>query len=146
MADMNLPTQMVLFADRGETLRDLGSGFRGDRAKVDATEIVIVLLAIAAVVATFWLLARWASWREGRGTFHSPKKLFQRLAAAHRLSIRERHLLLRAARNVKSSLPACLFLRPDLFDVAAAHSQLSSKTKELAAIKRKLFNSRLTAA
>ena len=140
---MNVPANILLFADRGETLRDLGGGFRGDRAKVDATEIAIVVLAVASVVAAFWLLARWnASARGTRQSYHNPRQLFRRLAAAHRLSFRERLLLAKAARYVKTSLPSCLFLRPDLFDIAAAHSQLVSKTKELSAIKRKLFTPR----
>jgi hypothetical protein len=136
---MNAPAHILLFADRGETLRELGGGFRGDRAKVDATEIAIVVLAVAAVVAAFWLLARWNAWREERASYHNPRQLFRRLAAAHRLSFRERLLLAKAARYVKTSLPSCFFLRPDLFDVASSHSQLLSRAKELSAIKRKLF-------
>jgi hypothetical protein len=139
---MNALASVLMFADRGETLRELGSGFRGERAKVDATEIAMIVLATLAAVAAFWLLARWASTREGRGAYHNPKQLFFKLAAAHRLNLRERQLLLKAARCVKAPLPACLFLRPDLFDVAAEHSQLLSKAKDLSAIKRKLFTAR----
>jgi hypothetical protein len=136
---MSVAVQFALLADRSETLRELGSGFRGERAKVDAWEIAMLVLAALAVGVVFWLLARWAARREGRGAYHNPKQLFQKLAAAHRLSYRERQLLLKAARYAKAPLPASLFLRPDLFDAASAHVQLASRATELSAIKRRLF-------
>ena len=136
---MNILGQTPLFGDRGETLRELGGRFRGERAKVDAGEIVMLVLAALAVGAVFWLLARWAARREGRGAFHNPKQLFRKLADAHRLRFGQRQLLLKAARFAKAPLPATLFLRPDLFDIASAHSQLASRADELAAIKRRLF-------
>jgi hypothetical protein len=135
----NFPT---LFADRSETLRELGGGFRGDQAKLSFQDIAIVLLAGAAVVGFFYALSRFASWREGRSAYHNPKQLFRKLAAAHGLSFRERWLLGQAARYVNIPLPACLFLRPDLFDQASAHPELSARAAELLALKRKLFDPR----
>ena len=35
----------ILLADRGETLRDLGSGFRGEQARLSVWDVAIVLLA-----------------------------------------------------------------------------------------------------
>ena len=134
-----LPT---LLADRGATLRELGGGFRGDQAKLNLQDVMIVLLAGAAVVAIFFILSRLASWREGRSAYHNPKQLFRKLAAAHGLSFRERWLLGQAARYVNIPLPACLFLRPDLFDLASAHPELSARGAELIALKRKLFDRR----
>jgi hypothetical protein len=132
----------ILFADRGETLRDLGGGFRGDEAKLHFQDVAIVLLAGAVVVGLFFVLSRFTSWREGRSAYHDPKQLFRKLAAAHGLTFRERWLLGQAARYVNVPLPACLFLRPDLFDVAGGHPELSVRAAELVALKRKLFDRR----
>lgn len=131
-----------LLADRSATLRDLGGGFRGDEAKVNSHDLAIVLLVGAALVTLFWLLSRFAASREERTAFHDPKQMFSKLAAAHGLSFRERRLLCQAARYVNISLPACLFLRPDLFDLASAHRELSPRAEELTALKRKLFDPR----
>jgi hypothetical protein len=129
----------IVFADRGETLRELGGGFRGERAKVSPYEVAAVVLAGLGVIAFFWLLARYAVWREGHRVYHNPKQLFRKLARAHGLSLRQRWLMGQAARHVNVPLPACLFLRPDLFDIAAANSRLSGRADELKALKRKLF-------
>jgi hypothetical protein len=137
-----LTTLPLLFADRSETLRDLGSGFRGDQAKLHFQDVAIVLLAGAAVVGFFYILSRFTSWREGRSSYHNPKQLFRKLAAAHSLNFRERWLIGQAARYVNIPLPACLFLRPDLFDAASAHPELSPRAAELIALKRKLFDQR----
>jgi hypothetical protein len=129
----------VLFADRSEMLRDLGSGFRGDHAKIDAQDVLMFLAAALVIALAIWLLARYAAWRENRTSYHNPRQLFRRLSSAHSLSLGERKLLLKAARQVKSSLPASLFLRPDLFDSAAADTDLAQRAGELEALKRKLF-------
>jgi hypothetical protein len=129
----------VVFAGRGDTFRDLGGGFRGDNARVHTSEILIVVVAAVIAIIIFWLLAHWASWREGRGVYNNPKQLFRRLAAAHSLSLRERWLLIQASRHVQIPFAACLFLRPDLFDTAAAHSELTDRGEELRAMKTKLF-------
>jgi hypothetical protein len=132
----------VLFADRSEMLRDLGSGFRGERAQVDANDVLMFLGAALAIALGVWLLARFAAWRENRAGYHNPKQLFRRLSAAHSLSMSERQLLLKASRHLKNSLPACLFLRPDLFDSAAADTHLTQRAEELEALKHKLFPQR----
>jgi len=129
----------VLFADRSEMLRDLGSGFRGDQAKIDAQDVLLFLAAALVIALAIWLLARYAAWRENRTSYHNPKQLFRRLSSAHSLSMGERKLLLKAARQVKSSFPASLFLRPDLFDSAATDTDLAPRADELEALKRKLF-------
>jgi hypothetical protein len=131
-----------LLADRSEMLRDLGSAFRGERAKLNLYDVALVVFCIVGVIVVFWLLARFAAWREGRAGYHNPKQLFRRLAAAHRLSLRERQLLNRAARHAKIPLSTSLFLRPDLFDMAASHSQLAAHSEQLSAIRRKLFGKR----
>jgi hypothetical protein len=132
----------LLFADRGETLRDLGSGFRGDQAKLHFADVAIVVLAGAAVVGLFFFLSRFTSWREGRASFHDPKHLFRKLATAHSLTFKDRYLLVQIARYVSVPLPACLFLRPDLFDAASTHPELSPRAADLLALKRKLFDAR----
>jgi hypothetical protein len=129
----------VLFADRSEMLRDLWSGFRGERAQIDAKDVLIILGAVLVIALGIWLLARFAEWRENRASYHNPKQLFRRLSAAHKLSLSERKLLVKAARQLKSSFPASLFLRPDMFDSAAADTDLAPRAGELEALKRKLF-------
>ena len=130
----------ILLADRGETLRDLGSGFRGEQARLSVWDVVIVLLAGAVIVALFFVLSRFTSWREGRSAYHNSRHLYRRLATAHGLSIRERWLITQVARYVSVPLPACLFLRPDLFDQAGAHPELADRTAELTDLKHKLFD------
>jgi hypothetical protein len=129
----------VLFADRSEMLRDLGSGFRGERAEIDAKDVLMFLAAALVIAFVIWLLARFAAWRENRTSYHNPKQLFRRLSSAHSLSLSERKLLLKAARQLKSSFPASLFLRPDMFDSAATDTDLAPRADELEALKRKLF-------
>ena len=72
----------VVFADRGETLRKLGGGFRGDNAKISPFEVAAVIVGGLGVVAFFWLLARYAAWRGERQVHHNPRQLFRKLARA----------------------------------------------------------------
>jgi len=128
-----------LFADRGEMLRDLGGGFRGERAKLHADDVILVILGGALIGVLFWLLSHFVRSRERRASYYDPKQLFRKLAAAHQLSFGERRLLLLAARYANLPLAACLFLRPDLFEVAAAHPELAGRSEQLFSIKQKLF-------
>ena len=130
----------ILLADRGEMLRELGGGFRGEQARLSAWDVAIVLLGGAVIVALFFVLSRFTSWREGRSAYHNSRHLFRRLATAHGLSIRERWLLTQVARYVSAPLPACLFLRPDLFELAGSHPELAERAAELNELKQKLFD------
>jgi hypothetical protein len=135
-----LPKFSILFADRGEMLRELGSSFRGEQARLSVWDVAIVLSAGALIVALFFVLSRFTSWREGRSAYQNSRHLFRRLSSAHGLTIRERWLITQAARYVSAPLPACLFLRPDLFDLAAAHPEFADRAAELTELKGKLFD------
>ncbi len=127
-----------IFADR-DAYRDLSSGFRGDRAKLDATEITIVVVAIIAALAMFWVLSRLASWREGRGPYHNPQQLFKRLCTAHGLGRKERQSLVQLSRTAQLPLPSMAFFRPDIFDNVAAGTITKLRTSELDLLHAKLF-------
>ncbi len=129
----------LLFADRGALLRDMGSGFRGDRPRVDATEVAMVIAATIAAVVAFWLLARFASFREGRGSSNNPKLLFRQLCQAHGLSRTQRSLLQQIGDRAEVAPPPAIFLRPELVDAALKDPQFEQFRGDLAALRRRLF-------
>ena len=134
----DLAMSVGLFADR-DAFRDMGRGFRGQRAKIDATEITIVVVAVAAGLSMFWVLSRLASWREGRGPYHHPQQLFKRLCKAHGLGRRERHALIQLSRAAQLPLPMMAFVRPDVFDHVAAGAITRLSEIELHSLRQKLF-------
>jgi hypothetical protein len=136
----SLTTWPFLLADRAETLRELGSGFRGEQAKVSVEEILVAVAAVAVLLVMFWLLSRWLLRRERRGVYHDANELFRKLATAHSLDYGERRLLLQLARCASLPLAACLFLRPDLFDNAISYPDVAPRADELRAIKVRLFS------
>ncbi len=130
---------LMLFADRGALLRDMGSGFRGDRARVDATEVAMVIAATIAAVVVFWLLARFASFREGRGSSNNPKLLFRQLCQAHGLSRTQRSLLQQIGERAEVAPVPAIFLRPELVEAALIDPQFEPFRGDLAALRRRLF-------
>jgi len=135
-----IPHSALLFADRGALLRDMGSGFRGDRAKVDFTEVLMVIAATIGAVVVFWLLARFASLREGRGASNNPKLLFRQLCQAHGLSRTQRRLLVQLAEHAELAPAPAVFLHPELLDGALNDPQFGPYHGELAALRRRIFS------
>ncbi len=132
---MQLATNMAaIFAER-DVFRDMGSSFRGDQKGLDAGEIAIVAVSIVAMVATFWLLSKWANWRERRGSYHDPVYLFRRLCQIHGLRRKDRRLLTQLAQRHRLESTAAVFLRPDLFDSIGPLAEAAT----LASLGRRLF-------
>jgi hypothetical protein len=133
----NIP---LLFADRGTLLREMGREFRGERAKVDYTDVLLVIAATIAAVIVFWLLARFAALREGRGPVNNPKLLFNQLCQAHGLSRSQRRLLMQLGDQAQLTPAPAIFLRPELFDRALADPQFGPLHGDLATLRRRLFS------
>jgi hypothetical protein len=129
-----------LFADRTALLREMGSEFRGERARMDFTEVLMVIAATIAAVVVFWLLARFAALREGRGTVNDPKLLFRQLCQAHGLSRTQRRLLQQVSEQAEVSPAPAIFLRPEVVDSALADPQFAPFHADLAALRRRLFS------
>jgi hypothetical protein len=130
----------LLFADRETLLREMGREFRGERAKVDFTDVLLVVAATVVAVVVFWLLARFAALREGRGPANNPKLLFTQLCQAHGLNRAQRRLLIQLGEQAQVAPTSAIFLRPELLDKALADPQFGPFHADLAALRSRLFS------
>ncbi len=119
--------------------RELGAGFRGDRAKLDMHDVWIAIFALIAVVCGILILARITARQDTRRVFNSPSKLFRTLCAEHRLTAVERKLLQQLSRAAGGGQPAILFLTPSAFALREIPKSLRARAGEIAALSTKLF-------
>lgn len=112
----------------------LGNNFRGSGG--NATTLLMLLTAFAIIGVVIWYLARVLTERR---TFNSPRRMFNELCRAHRLSWQECSVLRQLARMHQLKQPSELFLQPERFELNptdAGSSELAEQARQLSA---KLF-------
>jgi hypothetical protein len=132
----HLPAGTVVLAAQTRW-ESLARGFKGRR--VDSQELFTVLLILAAMVLLVWLLSLVANWRQRRGPYTSPLRLFFSLCRAHRLGWGEWWWLWRLARSQRLSDPARLFLEPERFEPSHLAAGLRGQAALFRRVRDRLF-------
>lgn len=120
-------------------LRAMGSGVRGNRARMDGQEILIWLLVLAIIVAAVYVLYKYAESQGPSRSFYRRRSLLGSLAKAHGLDWRTRRLLKRLARAHRLRYAGELFLRPDCFDTIRLGAKLAPFANEIESLRERLF-------
>ena len=128
-----------LLLARAGRLSHMGSGFRGRRARLETSDVLVGLAIIAGVSAVVWLLWYVNLRQQGGGKRSRPLMLFLELCRAHGLRFSERWLLWRLARAVRLRDPARLFLEPERFDTAGLPAVLRLRAAQLTRLRERLF-------
>jgi hypothetical protein len=129
----------ILLAQRSR-IDSLSSGFRGRRARLETSDIVIYLLAVAGIAVAVWLLSYLLRLQERRRGHASPLRLFLSLCKAHGLRWSQRWLLWRVARAQQLRDPARLFLDPERLDAAYVAPSFQSSRGQLRQLHDCLFD------
>lgn len=133
---------LVLLADDSRW-QNLGQRFRGSRAQLDEWDISVGIAVVGGLLVGIFLLSRYASSSEKGRRFHSQRKLFRSLCAAHGLERSDGRLLKRLARLHRISHPARLFLEPERFQRLESGRELSAENDAIEALRRRLFTGAL---
>ncbi|MCO6047239.1 hypothetical protein NG895_25345 [Aeoliella sp. ICT_H6.2] len=122
-----------------EAWQSLGDRFSGDHAKFNLGDLWALLGILLATLALVWLLNWLYRRQQARRMSNEPHHLFIDMCRAHRLSRRERNLLLQLRDELDLPMAATLFVRPDLL---ATENLPTDNEKDLAVYERlstKLF-------
>ncbi len=119
--------------------REMGAGFRGDRATLDMHDVWIGLAALSVVILFFFILAKITARQDTRRIFNSPSALFRGLCNEHHLDRADRKLLKQMSRAAGFEQPAQLFLEPGRFEPAELAPALRSQAEQIAKLRIKLF-------
>jgi hypothetical protein len=138
---MNGLLQQGLWAAETNRWDNMSNGFRSgfEGRRIEATDLVMGLLIMVAVVAVACVLAYLLRLRDKRRARTSPFRLFLSLCRAHELHWRESWWLWRLARSQRLSSPACLFLQPEHFDAVGLYPPLQRKAQLLTRLRDRLF-------
>jgi hypothetical protein len=123
---------------RTDGFRHMGDSFRDGSAWRNVSQLLVLLVIIAALVAIPWALSVVAKAAERRAN-RSPRRLFRELCRNHHISASGRRLLWRIARGHPIDHPASVFLMPECFDTANVPPALASHGPEIAALRTRLF-------
>jgi hypothetical protein len=135
-----LLAQALFAAERSRTdelASQMANGFRGQRVRLDPVAWLPLVVAIVAMIALAWLVARFTAARRRRPG--SPWRLFLSLCRAHRLGWSDCWLLWRHARRRTPGDPARLFLDPQAFDAGGLRGLPEKHVSRLAALRGRLF-------
>jgi len=135
MATIELP---VLFG-QNDRWRDMGAGFRGEKAQLSFAELFTSVSIIVAVILTLWLLSRLMTRREGRRLYNHPRHLFRSLCRAHGLSGAEQRLLRQVAVTRQIANPSGLFLDYEALEQARWDPRLKRHSDLIANLCDRLF-------
>jgi hypothetical protein len=116
----------------------LGTGFRGEHSQPGLVDLLVYLLAAAAVIAVIVLVVRLYA-RAQRRYQKQPRWLFEQLCNAHGLRRAQRRLLWQVAREQFPENPIRLFLEPGSLKPPHAKFHRQSETDALTAIGSRLF-------
>lgn len=131
-------SQLALLAQRDKWER-LGDRFSGEAAEFNLQELLVLLVAALAAGALIWLLRAAARWQEGRSRQPNPRRLFNDLSRAHRLTRWERRALRELGESLGVRQPAEVFLRPDAFRLNPLPPEAAKKPIALKQLYKKLF-------
>lgn len=136
---MNAPMHgWWLFAD-DPRWRAFGSAFRGESARIQVSDVLMILGIIALVALAVWGLSWLLMRSEGERRAYSPRKLFAQLCRAHGLDRAQRRLLKRVARHHGLTMAAQLFVEPHRFE--GLELVLADQREALATLRATLFAS-----
>ena len=130
--------QLILFAEQ-PVWRALGGNFRGDRARMDLTKTLSILLFLATLGFSIWILSRLLAQSDKPRKCNNPRALFRSLCQTHALNQVERNLLRQIASHHNLTLQAEVFVRPECFQTDRLHAALSPKKSQVEALRAKLF-------
>lgn len=131
--------QLLLPLAQRDAWENLGNRFSGDHAQFQWTDLLALASIILAGVALVWLLRWLYNLQQARQLSSDPRHMFADLCKAHRLGRLDRKQLELLSQQLELTMPATLFVRPDLFDPqelmsrglddqqAAQYAQLSQK-------------------
>ena len=128
----------ILLAQQSR-LESMGGGFRGRRARIDTSDLVVGALVICGIAFFIWCLSRMTKLQERRLGYSSASTLFLSLCRAHKLSLRQTWLLWRLTRFQKLRDPARLFLEPARLEAANLGRSLRLRADEMQKIHQQLF-------
>jgi len=129
---------LCLLAQRS-TWERLGDRFSGDNAKLNASDVLLIVGGAAVFVLVIALLHRYAGSSPGRRAGNSPRRLFRELCRAHRLGQSHRRLLKRLAALRELPNAAVLFVEPAWFEAGDLPAELAGHEGELERIRERLF-------
>ena len=129
---------LILLADQTRW-KDLGSGFRGEQARLGTIDVVTGVLLVLGTGLVIWFLTRALAQQDRRRAYSSPQRLFKDLCAAHDLGRVEQRLLSQIARTFALALPAQIFLEPQRFDGDSLGPAFKERLSEVSALREKLF-------
>lgn len=139
---MSDPVGLILLADvltPGDLFDALGSGFRGDRAKISTSEQVQFLVLLILVGLGGWGLSRLVAGQEKLRRCNHPGKLFRELCRAHALGWRDRWLLADLAKARGCHQPSEVFLHVEHFHREGLDGAWQARLPRLAELARELF-------
>lgn len=129
----NLASLSPLLAQR---LSDLGRRFRHGGSNLDATQVIVFVVAIGALIGGAYILSRYVN--DNRPCNH-PGKLHRELCRAHKLSWSDRRLLNQVAACHQIEMTASLFIAPDLFDPSGLPPQLQKRRDQIQQLRARIF-------
>lgn len=127
----------IVLAQRSR-MDNLSDSFK-TRGRVDNFDLLYGLVFVLVLVIGIWLLSRWTSADQRRGSYSSPLWLFLSLSKAHGLAWSDRLLLWRLARSKGLTDPARVFLEPEQFDESALDESLLFRAGRLRQLRAELF-------
>ena len=122
-----------LFAQR---ISDLGRRFRHGGSSIDATQVTIFVVAIAALIGGAFVLSRYVN---DKRPCNNPSKLFRELCGVHKLAWGERRLLSQVASSHQLESPALAFTDPNLFDTTKLHPSLKKRADQVQQLGKRIF-------
>jgi hypothetical protein len=124
------------------TLESLGSNFRGENAKLEASDLLLGLAILGALAVGGYAASRLARRGERLRIVNDPRSLFKSLCKAHRLDRRARSVLRRLAAQqqlLQTDRAALLFVEPDRFSPERLKDWPPQEAALVAELRARLF-------
>jgi len=128
------------FIAQTDVFRNLGASFRGRAAHFSSTDLLTIILVLAALAVGTYILSRLLQRQELPQRSNSPRVLFRELCLAHGLDRSSRGLLRQIGRYQRLDHLGRLFLEPERLDPANLSPKLRQHQALLLALRQKLFS------
>lgn len=132
--------RFCLFAEN-ERFRALSQGFRGERAELSLSELLLGVACLGGIVLAIWIVGRLLQRPVRKVEQRHPGRLFGALCRAHGIGFRGRCVLRELAKEAGLAQPAMLFVSPEVFD-AHLDAAPSRRQARYAALRKQLFGPR----
>lgn len=140
-----MPALACFLLAESSRFMSLGRKFRRGNAPLEIGDVVITLLAVAAIGLIAWGLYHWVAIQQRRVS-NSPGRLFRELCQAHRLNWTNRRLLTQLASWRGIEHPARLFLEPEWFDSSTLSPALEPEREGIERLRDQIFGRRIDQA